>query len=110
MNNIEALSQLGFDRVQGKSPLDGLRQMQAVEVPAGGDFDGFLSAAMDLLNETSRLEHEAQGLQLDYITGKTDDILGVVLAEQRAQMALNFTVQVTSRVVEAYRQIISMQI
>ncbi|MDL2248873.1 flagellar hook-basal body complex protein FliE [Tyzzerella sp. OttesenSCG-928-J15] len=47
---------------------------------------------------------------MDYITGKTDDMLAVVTAEQRAYTALNFTVQVTNKVVEAYKQIISMQI
>ena len=108
--SIEGLSQLGFDKVQGQSIVDSVRQRKVAEAPAAEEFDGFLRAAMDLLNETSRLEHEAHSIQLDYITGRTDDILAVVLAEQRAQMAVNFTVQITSRIVEAYRQIISMQI
>ena len=110
MSGIEGLGSLGFNRIQDNPPLSGAGQRRVVETPGGEEFGGFLSAAIDLLNETSRLEHAAQSMQLDYITGRTDDILGVVLAEQRAQMALNFTVQITSRVVEAYRQIISMQI
>ncbi|MCL2565198.1 MAG: flagellar hook-basal body complex protein FliE [Defluviitaleaceae bacterium] len=109
--SIEGLSQLGFERVQGQSIVDTVRRSRASEAATTGEeFDGVLQAAMDLFNETSRLEHEAHSVQLDYITGRTDDILAVVLAEQRAQMAVNFTVQITSRIVEAYRQIISMQI
>jgi len=110
MNPIENLTGVGSPRIQGQSPLSDIGQRREVIAPSGSDFDGFLSAALDLLNETSRLEHTAQSMQLDYISGRSDDMLGLVLAEQRAQMALNFTVQVTSRVVEAYRQIISMQI
>ena len=107
--SIEGLGQLGLGKVQGHSFIEDLKTKKQIETPPGGNFDGFLKAAIDTLNETSRLEQAAGAIQLDYITGKTDDMLAVVLAEQKAQVALNFTVQVTGKIIEAYKQIISMQ-
>lgn len=75
-----------------------------------GSFDEFLQAATDMWNETNTYELAAQKAQLDYVAGKDDNVLGVLLAQERAYSSLNFTVQVTNKIVEAYREIMRMQI
>ena len=73
-------------------------------------FGNILDAAVRLLDETSTAEHDLAAIQMDFITGRTDDILAVSLAEQRAQTAVTFTTQLTSRVLDAYRQIMNLQV
>lgn len=73
-------------------------------------FGNILDAAVRLFDETSTLEREAGRLQFEYATGQTEDMLAVILAEQRAHTAVTFTTQLTSRILDAYRQIINMQI
>lgn len=73
-------------------------------------FGRIFDAAVRLLDETSSLEQAASHQQFLYATGQTDDMLAVILAEQRAHTAVTFTTQITSRVMDAYRQIINMQV
>lgn len=88
----------------------------ATELPVQGDSDRgaafgmIFDATIKMFENASRTELEAEAQQLDYITGRSDDMLAVMLSEQRAQTAVTFTTQVTSKVMDAYRQIMNMQI
>lgn len=68
-------------------------------------FDSFYNAYLNIMNETNQYQIEAENLQVDYVTGKTDDMLAVVLAQEKAYASLNFTVQVTNKIIDAYREI-----
>jgi len=56
------------------------------------------------------LQIEDERLQIDYAAGRTDDILAVMLAQQKAYSSLNFTVQVTNKIIEAYREIMRISV
>ncbi len=56
------------------------------------------------------MQIEANQQQIDYLTGKTDNMLGVIMAQESALSSLNFTVQVTNKMVEVYKQIMQIQI
>jgi flagellar hook-basal body complex protein FliE len=73
------------------------------------NFESFFNSAMDVINETNRFNLRAEQLQTDLATGKTDDILMVLMAQDRAFSSLNFTVQVTNKIIESYREIMRMQ-
>ena len=73
-------------------------------------FDHFLQAAMDVLNETNLLQIESDIAQVSFATGQSNDMLTVILAQERAGNALSFTVQITNRIIEAYREIMRMQV
>ncbi|MCL1936568.1 MAG: flagellar hook-basal body complex protein FliE [Defluviitaleaceae bacterium] len=79
-------------------------------VETNSSFSNILDSAIRMFDEASVLENEASNLQIDYATGRTDDLLAVMLAEQRAHTAVTFTTQLTSRILDAYRQIMNMQI
>ena len=75
--------------------------------------DGFaliFNGMLDLFNETSQAENDLQALQLQFVTGQTDDMLSVMLAEQKVQTLVTFTSQVTSSIMDAYRSIINMPV
>jgi|GEM_PF-149682 len=77
---------------------------------AATSFEGFFDAALKLLDETNRLQLIDERMQLDYAAGKTDDILAVVMAQQKAYSSLNFTVTVTNKIIEAYREIMRISV
>jgi flagellar hook-basal body complex protein FliE len=72
----------------------------------GSAFGAIFDSFMGMVGEANRLENEANQWQLDFVTGKTDDMLAVTLAQEKAYTSLNFTVQVTNRLIEAYREIL----
>ncbi len=73
------------------------------------NFEAFFNAAMDLYNETNIYQLDAEKMQIDYVTGKTDDIIGLNMAQLRATTSLQFTSQITSKVLAAYQEIMRMQ-
>ena len=73
-------------------------------------FDEILQAFMGTVQETNAYQLAAEQAQLDLASGKTDDVLAVTLAQDRAYNSLNFTVQVTNKIIESYRQIMQLQI
>jgi len=111
MNAINALNALndlnGANNVNNISFQTTYTQPKSnpAEKSSKGSFEGFFDAAVKLLEETNRLQIADERMALDYAAGKIDDELAVVLAQQKAYSALNFTVQVTNRIIEAYREI-----
>ena len=73
-------------------------------------FESLLKAAMDTVSQTNLFQKEADAWQLALATGGTDDILAVQMAQDKAFTALNFTTQVTNKIIESYREIMRMQL
>lgn len=73
-------------------------------------FDDFYKAALNLYEQTNTFQINAENAQLDFAAGKTDDILDVVIAQRKASTTLQFTAQVTNKVLEAYKEILRIQL
>jgi flagellar hook-basal body complex protein FliE len=73
-------------------------------------FQLFFQAARDVVNETSQNLNRADTLQMNFATGQETNMLTVILAQERANSTLNFTTQITNRIIEAYREIMRMQV
>ncbi|MCL1989030.1 MAG: flagellar hook-basal body complex protein FliE [Firmicutes bacterium] len=87
-----------------------LRDTVNVSEEGRSAFDSALQAAMEVLGETNLRQIESDIAQVNFATGATNDMLDVILAQERASSSLSFTVQVTNRVIEAYREIMRMQV
>jgi flagellar hook-basal body complex protein FliE len=93
--------------IQPFSPnLEILRQGDETENP----FSSFFNAALNVMEDTNSIVANAEQMQLDFATGRIDDILAVQLAMSRANDAIQFTSQITNRIIESYREIMRMQI
>jgi len=79
----------------------------ASEQPGQG---GFLNVLREQLDQLVALQQEAAGMQQALATGQVDDLTQVVLAVQKADLALNFALQLRNKVIEAYQEISRMQI
>lgn len=73
-------------------------------------FEKFFDEAVSLLEQTNSTQMEAEKKQIDFITGKTDDIIGLTMAQSRASSAIQFTTQVANKILTAYQEIMRIAI
>jgi len=104
LNSLNKANEISFQSIQTNLKLN------KPETTAKSAFEGFFDAAVKLLDETNRLQLIDEQLQIDFAAGRTDDILAVVMAQQKAYSSLNFTVQVTNKIIEAYREIMRISV
>lgn len=76
----------------------------------GSIFDTFLEASSKMYSETNALQKQAESSQIAFATGKTDNVLDVMLSQEKAITSLNYTVQITNKVIEAYKELMQVQL
>ena len=70
-------------------------------------FGKVLSDALDGVN---RLQKDAEKASVDFSAGKLQDISQVTIAAEKASIALQLTMQVRNKVVDAYQEVMRMQV
>ncbi|HHX59577.1 MAG TPA: flagellar hook-basal body complex protein FliE [Epulopiscium sp.] len=75
---------------------------------ANGVFEDFYKAAINLIEDTNNLELEADQKSLEFAMGKTSNIEEVLIAQKKANILLQFTIQVRNKAVESYKEIMRM--
>lgn len=73
-------------------------------------FEKFFDKAISLLESTNDMQQIVEQKQIDFVTGKNDDIIGLTMAQSRASSAIQFTSQITSKVLTAYQEIMRIPI
>lgn len=85
-------------------------QQQDKTLKPNNTFKKFFDEAINLLSATDDLQIQAEQQQIDYITGKSDDIIALTMANSRASSAIQFTSQVTNKILTAYQEIMRISI
>ncbi|HEY8499465.1 MAG TPA: flagellar hook-basal body complex protein FliE [Clostridia bacterium] len=70
----------------------------------------FRDIMMQALRNVSELEKQADSITEDFIAGRTDSIHSVLIAAEKASISLELIVEVRDRVLDAYSEIMRMQI
>lgn len=73
-------------------------------------FQSVLSAAMDMVNETNDLQNDAQSEKIKFALGQADNPHDMQIAASKALAALQYTVAVKDKMLDAYKEIMNMQI
>ena len=73
----------------------------------GKSFADTLKEAVNSVNELSKSSDKAAQ---DLATGRTDNIAEVMLAAEKADVALKVMVQVRNKIIDAYNEIMKMQV
>lgn len=81
-----------------------------VEKRKPDSFEKFFDEAISLLDNTSRIQKDVEQKQIDFITGKSDDMIALSMAQSRAGSAIQFTSQVTNKILNAYQEIMRIAI
>jgi len=112
-NSIEFGSKMG---VSGDSISNRMREMRenqkAAEVtessePGAATFGDFLK---DMVKEANSSQLNADNKMQELATGKSKDLHGTVLAMEKADINFRLLTQVRNKVIEAYREIMRMQV
>ncbi|NLM22183.1 MAG: flagellar hook-basal body complex protein FliE [Peptococcaceae bacterium] len=102
-NSINPLSPL--------TPLKPLHNNNAVQNnalgTAGADFSSILQKAITKLENT---QQEANQAALDLVTGNIEDFHTPVIAMEKAALTMGLAVNIRNKVLEAYHEIMRMQI
>lgn len=73
-------------------------------------FDSLLNSAMNLVQQTEDYSNAAEVEGVKYAMGQSDSLHDLMVAQQKANVSLQYTVAVKNTAVEAYRSIMNMQI
>ena len=73
-------------------------------------FDAIFSQAMDMVAETNDYQNAAESAEIQFALGESTSTHELLVAQEKANVALQYTVAVRDKVIEAYREIMNMQI
>ena len=81
-----------------------------VETNNDNAFSAILNSAMNLVKETDMLSADAEQAAIDFTLGNTDSTHELTVAQQKAYVSLQYTVAVKNAFLDAYKEIMQMQI
>lgn len=82
----------------------------AGEVPSDNGFEMFLNAATSQINETNKYLHKEEEEEVKWALGLTDNTHELSIAQAKASTALQYTVALRDRFLDAYKEIMQIQI
>jgi flagellar hook-basal body complex protein FliE len=75
-----------------------------------GTGKSFSKQLENVLNDVNDLQLQSGQMAKDFATGKIEDIHDVTVASEKAGVGLEMVVEVRNKILEAYREIMRMQI
>ncbi|MCS6948880.1 MAG: flagellar hook-basal body complex protein FliE [Armatimonadota bacterium] len=74
------------------------------------DAPSFAETLKEVFGKINEMQLHSAELARQFATGETDDLVRVVTASEEASVALQLAVQVRNKVIEAYQEIMRMQV
>lgn len=75
-----------------------------------GKGDDFANQLMDVMKEVNASQLNAANMQNALVTGQPVEIHDVKMAMESASLAMNLTLQVRNKMLEAYQEVMRMQV
>lgn len=80
-------------------------------LPTAGDEGGnFSDVLKNYLRQVNNSLNEAEKMTQDFALGKNIELHQVVLATEQASLALQLTIQIRNKIIEAYQEVMRMQL
>ena len=73
-------------------------------------FDTMLNSALDNINSTNSLLSDAENAEISFALGETENTHDLMIALQKASTARQYTVAIRDKCMDAYKEILQMQI
>ena len=74
------------------------------------EIKGFSDILKESIYSANSLKKEADSVTEDFLAGKSDNLHEVMIAAQKAEVAISFVTEVRNRLVEAYQEFSKMQL
>lgn len=73
-------------------------------------FDNLLNSAINMYKEADGLQNAAEESEINFALGYASSTHELAAAQQKANIALQYTVKVTNKALEAYKELMNMQV
>ncbi len=73
-------------------------------------FSDVLSAMMNSVDETNDLQNAAEQAEIQFALGESENTHDLLIAETKAAVALQYTVAVRDKVIDAYKELMQMSV
>ena len=105
--DISSLSNMAPERI---AQAYGLNRTAGSSDRENDSFGSILDTALNMIRETNDYENAAQSAEIQFALGEANNTHELAAAQQKANLALQYTVAVRDKVMEAYREIMNMSI
>lgn len=96
-------------KIDGNLNIPAINSGNKAGAVSNNKFD-FKKMLLDEVNKVNDAELESNRLDKALITGNAENIHEVMIAAQKAEITLDFSVQVKNKAVEAYKEIMRIQL
>lgn len=109
LTGTSALKGIGADGVTGTSSLTGVLTDKSNKAD-GTLFEAFFNSAIDNIKTTNSYLSDKENEEIKFAMGETENTHDLTIALQKASTALQYTVAIRDKVLEAYRELMQIQI
>lgn len=88
---------------------DKLNTVQSKTENRNATFETLFQSASKMINETNALTNAAEEQEINYALGVSTNMHDLQIAQQKANISLQYTVAVRNGVMDAYREIMNLQ-
>lgn len=99
----------GLNYVTGPETLTGSLEEKR-KTADGTMFDAFLNTAINNINTTNSYLSDMENEEVKFMLGETENAHDLTIALQKASTALQYTVAIRDKVLDAYKELMQMQI
>lgn len=103
MTSVQVLNGINANRLTEKNN-------DNTKLTGSESFTYALNAAKDLLASNAVAEAEVSQKTVDFMTGKSDNVVDLMVAQEKSSILLQYTLQVRNGLLSAYKEIISLSI
>lgn len=73
-------------------------------------FDSLFNSVVNMYKETDELQNAAEESEINFALGYATSTHDLAIAQQKANISLQYTVKVTNKALDAYKELMNMQI
>jgi flagellar hook-basal body complex protein FliE len=96
--------------MQGAGTASRVREATEATAGSGAAAQGFGEVLKSKLSDLNAQQADAAGAMQDMATGRVDDVAQTMMRIEQANVSLQMATQVRNKVIEAYQEILRMQI
>lgn len=96
--------------IQSKNVFVDQFNQKNIEQSKSTAFDQLFDSAVQLYKDANILQNDAEQSEINFALGYATSVHDLAVAQQKANIALQYTVKVTNKSLEAYRELMNMQI
>lgn len=110
MDLTTAVTSLGNDYVNKVSDLLTNNSVTSTNTSQDSTFDSIFNSVSGFLDSTNNYIQQAQQAEVDFALGNMTNTHELGVYQQQANIALQYTVAIRDKALEAYKEIMNMQI